>query len=319
MSPLKHARATGASGAVHAGGRCAAAEDSSLARALDEPVDLRPFDPAWSARFAAEAARLACLLPDRSRFEQIAHIGSTAVPGMMAKPVIDMLAAIADWRRIEQVLRDLRALGYHHDPGSPAQGTDRRWLMRHCDGRRTHHLHVVESGSAAWRDRMLFRDRLATDPLLRGTYLALKYRLVSRLAGRREDYTAGKASFILTAVSAPSRPPRPIRCAPDLSRLLKEVASREEARTPAPETASEYRRFGDWVAARDPGGAWVLESVASQARKTDAGNRPPTRIPRKVLDGPRSDPAQWEGFATLAAAAADLLGREGRHSSREDR
>ena len=98
----------------------------------------------------------------------------------------------------------LQAIGYSYDPGSKAQSPDRRWLLRHKAGHRTHHLHVVEHGSSAWSQRIDFCERLQRDAVLREQYQALKVRVLARVGGDRESYTAAKEPFIRNSIMAQS-------------------------------------------------------------------------------------------------------------------
>jgi len=278
---------------------------ASLIRALNEPIDVRPYDPGWATGFAAESERLTAALP--LRFACIAHIGSSAVPGMMAKPIIDMLAALADWGTLHRALRELQALGYHYDPASSAQDADRRWLLRHADGRRTHHLHVVAAGSRAWHDRVGFRARLAADPLLRGAYLALKYRLVLQAARHRERYTAGKVSFIRVALSAPPRPSRPIRSPQAFNDLIRELVLSDHDRSAKRGGAAICRGFRTWIARRDPPCVCAVDGVALRMARRDDAARAAVSIPPDALDAASADPVRWETLATIAVATANLL------------
>lgn len=163
-----------------------------------ERVRLVPHDPAWAASFEREAARLRALLG--ARLVEIRHFGSTAVPGLLAKPIVDMIAGLADFGGVEEIVRALKDDGWIDLPDSVAQSRDRRWLLRH-DGRvRTHHLHLVGARSRAWRERVAFCEMLKTDPVLRADYEALKRSLAARLADHREAYTAAKEGFIIRAV-----------------------------------------------------------------------------------------------------------------------
>ncbi|MFD7817474.1 GrpB family protein [Streptomyces sp. NPDC059785] len=124
---------------------------------MGEPVvETAEYDPRWPERAAAAIAELRDVL--RETLTGIEHIGSTAVPGLAAKPVIDLMAAADDLAAVEARDRTLRAaLGYRrHFNGM----TDRLLYVRASDGRRTHILHVVTTESRPTRNQRLLRDHL---------------------------------------------------------------------------------------------------------------------------------------------------------------
>jgi GrpB-like predicted nucleotidyltransferase (UPF0157 family) len=159
---------------------------------------LAPHDPAWAGAFDAEAARIRAALPDAA-FE-IDHIGSTAVPGLPAKPILDiaMRAGADDEPRIAD---GLVALGYI-DRGLRSG----RLFIRLRDGDvRTHNLHLYRPDDPDCRDQIAFRDALRADPNLRDRYAVLKQDLASRLGNAgRGRYADAKTDFVRTAVP-PSR------------------------------------------------------------------------------------------------------------------
>jgi len=169
-------------------------DSASLQAAIHEEVALQPYDASWPARFAVERERLLALLP--GRFIAIEHMGSTAVPGLAAKPVIDMLAGVASMEEARALAGPLCAAGYTTSTDFNAALTDRQWFMRWADGRRTHHLHVVVHRSKGWAERLRFRDELRTSPALAARYAALKARLVLQHANDREAYTRAKSAFV---------------------------------------------------------------------------------------------------------------------------
>lgn len=166
----------------------------SLQAAIHEDVELEAYSSAWPGMFVAERDRLLALLP--LSFIDIEHIGSTAVPGLMAKPVIDILAGVssmAEARSLSPVLLDA---AYSTSAEFNATLTDRQWFMRWADGRRTHHLHVVVHGGPAWRRHLRFRDALRSDAILAARYAALKAGLAVRHGADREAYTEAKTAFV---------------------------------------------------------------------------------------------------------------------------
>lgn len=166
------------------------AAEADLARSgeRDAPVEVVDYDPGWPARFEAEAARLAELVPGL----ELHHIGSTAVPGLAAKPVIDMMAATAD---LDGPVAALVEAGYQYPEAYNATLTGRRWLCYPSAARRTHHLHLVADGEEFAR-RLRFRDALRADPGLAAEYAALKRDLAARMPDDREAYTAAKSAFV---------------------------------------------------------------------------------------------------------------------------
>jgi GrpB-like predicted nucleotidyltransferase (UPF0157 family) len=183
---------------------CAHVADAEAAGSWTDPVALVPWDPAWLRRYECERGAIAEAAG--RRVVEIAHIGSTAVEGMQAKPIVDLVVAVDAASSIRPAADDLRALGYSYrdDPGSV--NDDRHmFLLRRADGRRLVHAHVVVRGSRWWRDHIAFRDLLRAEPRQRADYRALKRRLADRHAGDREAYTAAKSAFVTSALARAER------------------------------------------------------------------------------------------------------------------
>jgi GrpB-like predicted nucleotidyltransferase (UPF0157 family) len=169
--------------------RNAALTDLAQAGTRDAPIEIVAYDHLWPAAFEHERKRLAPLLPGA----EIHHFGSTAVPGLAAKPVIDMITRIGDLDAPIAAL--VSEAGYQFPKAFNATLTHRRFLCYPSAARRTHHLHLVDDREALDR-RLRFRDRLRTDPVLAAEYEALKRVLAERHREDRDAYTNAKAVFI---------------------------------------------------------------------------------------------------------------------------
>jgi GrpB-like predicted nucleotidyltransferase (UPF0157 family) len=180
--------------------RPAESHEEKIARVIAERAELVSYDPDWPRLFEKERAHLLTLLPEGARIE---HFGSTAVPGLAAKPVVDLLVEVPD---LEAAKRDLAPKledeGYDYfwrptygDDGPPWYAW---FIKRDADGRRTHHIHVIGPGPEfdGHRDRLLFRDYLRSHPEVARDYGALKLRLVEKSGGNRIKYTRLKGEFI---------------------------------------------------------------------------------------------------------------------------
>jgi GrpB-like predicted nucleotidyltransferase (UPF0157 family) len=165
--------------------------------ATEEAVILAPYDARWPIAFEAERIRLMSRFPE---FLGIEHFGSTAVAGVAAKPIVDMLAGVESMAVAEALFDPIVAFGYHTSRTYNDMLPDRRWFMRVTDGKRTHHLHVVEFDGQQWRERLRFRDALRADRSLRTQYVALKMELAVRHANDREAYTEGKSGFVASVL-----------------------------------------------------------------------------------------------------------------------
>lgn len=133
----------------------------------------------------------------------IEHIGSTAVPGLHAKPIIDIMAGVRDLDTSRPAIGALAALQYRY---FPYKSDVMHWFCKPSDAVRTHHLHLVPYESLLWRERLAFRDRLRSEPALSAAYRDLKIALSKAHRDDREAYTEAKSRFIAEALSAP-RPP----------------------------------------------------------------------------------------------------------------
>lgn len=152
------------------------------------------YDPAWPAAFESEAARILALFADGST--RIEHIGSTAVPGLGAKPIIDIMLGAPELGEIDAAVPGIESLGYQYVPEHEAEMPERRFFRKERGGRRTHHLHAVEVGGAFWRDHLLFRDFLRSHADVARAYHDLKAELAGRFASDPEAYMDGKDAFI---------------------------------------------------------------------------------------------------------------------------
>jgi len=169
--------------------RSAAAEDLARVGLRDMRVEIVEYDPSWPAAFEAERRRLAPLLAGA----EIHHIGSTAVPGLAAKPIIDIVALVESYEG--PVTKLVAEGGYQYAWAFNATLAHRRFLCYPTAARRTHHLHLVDERGELER-RLRFRDQLRADPALAGEYAALKRALAERYSNDREAYTEAKSEFV---------------------------------------------------------------------------------------------------------------------------
>ena len=168
-------------------------------QAINESVRVMPYSDQWPAHFRAERDRLVAIVPELLAVE---HIGSTAVPGLAAKPIIDMMAALRSVEVEDRIVDRLCGSGYITSTEFNRSLGDRRWLMRHAGGHRTHHLHLVLSDSRHWAECIRFRDALRQDSGLATRYVDLKQRLASQFGSDRDGYGNAKAAFIASVLSA---------------------------------------------------------------------------------------------------------------------
>ena len=169
-------------------------QSDSVLAAINERVSLRPYDPRWPRLFQVERRRLMARFP--GAFIDVLHIGSTAVPGLQAKPVIDILAGVDSMVAADRMVEGICAAGYNTSAEFSATLTDRRWFMRCANGSRTHHLHVVVHGDLFWREHVQFRDILRSNSVVAARYSQLKSDLASRHAEDRDAYTDAKTEFV---------------------------------------------------------------------------------------------------------------------------
>ncbi|NLD55282.1 MAG: GrpB family protein [Burkholderiaceae bacterium] len=155
-------------------------------------IEIVPWDPDWPRRFAAERDAVAAALRPWI-VGGIEHIGSTAVPGLAAKPVIDIMVPVASLEASAHALAAAATIGYLHDP---YKAEVMHWLCKPSPTVRTHHLHLVPHHSRLWHERLAFRDALRSDSRLRSEYAALKQHLAAQVGHDREAYTDGKTGFI---------------------------------------------------------------------------------------------------------------------------
>ena len=156
-------------------------------------VKLSPHNPKWSEIFKKEKRVLQKALG--KTIIDVQHIGSTAVPGISAKPIIDIAVAVSELstKKVEKYIEPLKEVGYEY------RGEDRpreHLFIKGSEEKRICHLHMVKSNSKAWKDYLLFRDYLRSHKKVATEYTELKLRLAKKFSGNRKLYTAGKDKLI---------------------------------------------------------------------------------------------------------------------------
>jgi GrpB-like predicted nucleotidyltransferase (UPF0157 family) len=159
------------------------------------PVVLAEPDPGWAARGRAMAGRLDELLAPW-RTTPTEHVGSTAVPGLPAKPVLDLQVAVPGFAVTADVLLALAPDGWHPVPPELDRRPWRRFFVLPDGDRRVAHLHLLLADGDRWRDQLVFRDALRADPRLAADYATTKCALAAAHPDDREAYTAGKGEFV---------------------------------------------------------------------------------------------------------------------------
>ena len=160
-----------------------------------EPVVVVPSDPAWPAVFESIRERIAALLGDLA--VGIEHVGSTAVPGLEAKPIVDLDVVVHRAEDVPEAIRLLATVGYVH---LGDLGIFQREAFRAPAGQPRHHLYVCPAGSAALRAHLTLRDALRNDPELAAAYGTLKRELAARFTHDRDSYVEGKTPFITSVL-----------------------------------------------------------------------------------------------------------------------
>jgi len=159
-------------------------------------IELVPYDDGWPAAFVAEAARIRAVLGALAL--RIDHNGSTSIPGLRAKPIIDIQVSVAALQPLVAYATPLEDIGYTHVPHAddafaPFFHRPERWPH-------SHHVHVVEHGGREERRTLAFRDYLRDHPQSAGEYDRLKEQLALKWVGatreQREAYSLGKSDFI---------------------------------------------------------------------------------------------------------------------------
>jgi len=174
--------------------------EDRIKRVLQEEVSIVPYDPAWPRMFEEEKKHLLDCLP-QDLIQRIEHFGSTAIPGLAAKPIVDVLVEVASLDETKaRIAPVLEAQGYdyfwratHGEDGPPFYSW---FIKRNSAGVRTHHIHMVESDFEHW-DRLFFRDYLIADPETAKEYETLKYALARNYPNDRAAYTNGKSEFVV--------------------------------------------------------------------------------------------------------------------------
>jgi GrpB-like predicted nucleotidyltransferase (UPF0157 family) len=160
----------------------------------DQRVAIEPYDPGWPDRFADQQGRVTELLGPWLA-GPVEHIGSTSVPGLPAKPIIDMLAPVRSLDAAQDAVGVLEADGWLFWPDDPCRHY-RLWFLRPRPQARTHHLHVVERDHVQARALLAFRDALRDDPALCREYARLKTQLAEEYRDNRNAYTNAKVGFV---------------------------------------------------------------------------------------------------------------------------
>jgi GrpB-like predicted nucleotidyltransferase (UPF0157 family) len=158
----------------------------------DAPVEIVPYDPLWPMRFNEEMTVLRrALAPWLAG--AIEHIGSTAIPGLAAKPVIDIMAGVQTLEQSRQAIAAATKLGYCY---APYRVEFEHWFCKPSPALRTHHLHLIPVGTPQWLRPIAFRDYLRAHADVAAEYEALKRRLAQQHHLDREAYTQAKLPFI---------------------------------------------------------------------------------------------------------------------------
>jgi GrpB-like predicted nucleotidyltransferase (UPF0157 family) len=159
---------------------------------MTDRVTIVPYDPDWPRRFDEERRVLAAVFEGSGAV--IEHVGSTAVPGLGAKPVIDIMVGLPALVEAEERIPALEAARYEYVPHYETQLPDRRYFRKPRLGPRAFHVHCVVTGSNSWVRYLTFRNHLRGHPDFAAAYWRLKRELALRLS--KDEYAEAKSPFV---------------------------------------------------------------------------------------------------------------------------
>jgi len=171
--------------------------EERIAAAVREEISIVPYDDVWRRMFDDELTFLRSILPAQV-IGRIEHFGSTAVPGLAAKPIIDLLVEVRSLVETQSVIVPLmEAAGYDYFWRTDVSPPYAWFIKRNSSGKRTHHIHMVEADSKLW-ERLLFRDYLRCFPDEAKRYERLKRILAEKHSRDRIGYTKGKTDYVVS-------------------------------------------------------------------------------------------------------------------------
>ena len=166
---------------------------------MSTSVVIVAYDPRWPSKYEEEKDRILGAIGDVA--VAIEHIGSTAVPGLGAKPIIDIMVAVSRLADAERCIEPLQEIGYEYVPEYNDVIPERRYFHKGPPGAATYHLHMVELTSGFWKGHLLFRDFLRTHPEQARQYYQLKKELAAKFGADRDGYTEAKTSYIESVIA----------------------------------------------------------------------------------------------------------------------
>jgi GrpB-like predicted nucleotidyltransferase (UPF0157 family) len=160
-----------------------------------EKIEVKKPDPNWKEKGTREIEGLAILLSSFG-VKQVEHIGSTSIPNLPAKPIIDLMASVPSFRHINTIEETLHAHDWHYVPPELDKQPWRRLFVKVENDKRIAHLLLIIDGEERWNQLLTFRDQLKANPYLVKEYADLKSHLAQAYVTDRERYTEGKTAFI---------------------------------------------------------------------------------------------------------------------------
>jgi GrpB-like predicted nucleotidyltransferase (UPF0157 family)/predicted RNA-binding protein associated with RNAse of E/G family len=172
------------------------------------PVIIVDYDPRWPTIYSKEKDQIFCAVGDK--VVAIEHVGSTAIPGLGAKPIIDIMVAVRQLSDAKKCIEPLRSIGYEYVPEYEKELPERRYFQKGPKGVRNKHfhLHMVQHGGDFWKRHLMFRGYLRCHPDAAQQYCELKRKLAEKDALDREAYTDAKTAFIESILTQAAANPK---------------------------------------------------------------------------------------------------------------
>ena len=163
------------------------------------PIVIEEYNPRWPSMYEEEKAQILAAIGEH--IVGIEHIGSTSVPGLGSKPIIDLLAGVTDLSVVELCIPPLKAIGYNYMPEYEQIISERRYFLKGSPDAQIAHLHIFQATNWMNRHELLFRNYLRAHPQAAREYLELKKQLAAKYGPDRTGYTAAKTDFVRSIIA----------------------------------------------------------------------------------------------------------------------